>query len=226
MVVDLITIECGSCHEEAFQLVEREILVRVKVCPRCARRIDADQQVQTEAEMLKTLDKLERKRMLKERSHDWARSWHGKHVTVMYDVEDGHANIVKRNCHIKGMAWYASKHEDVGWGRVKVVLDDNELTRVTFVREQTRYYGDDEPTVYLSPRVDGYRWGLGNEIISHGCKRELERPLAFYINWGDRNEFLLEEVDEEAERLAAKREEERLRIEREREISRHIGEGI
>ena len=124
------------------------------------------------------------------------------------------------------MAWYASKNEEVGWGRVKVVLDDAELQRVTFKQGETKYYGDEEITRYLVPIVDGYRWGLGLEIISHGCKHELEMPLAFYISWGSRCDKILEEVDEEAERLAAIREAERVRMEQEKEIARHMGEGI
>ncbi|HUV53028.1 MAG TPA: hypothetical protein VMW64_08145 [Dehalococcoidia bacterium] len=226
MVVDLIGVECGSCHEGAFQLVERETLVKVKVCPRCARRIDAGQQEQTKDEMLKALDKVERKRVLKEKSHDWARNWHGKHVVVTYDAGDGRGEIAKKNCHIKGIAWYASKNEDIGWGRVKVVLDDAELHRVIFEQGDIKYYGDEEITRYLIPIVDGYRWGLGCNIISHGCKRELEKPLAFYVNWGDRHAMILEEVDEEAEQQAAIWEAERLRIEQEKEINRHLGEGI
>lgn len=226
MVVGLIGVECGACQEEAFQLVEREILVKVNVCLRCARRIDAEQEEQTEAEMLKALDKVERKRVLKEKSHDWARSWHGKHVVVTFDAGNGRGEIAKKNCHIKGMAWYASKNEDVGWGRVKVVLEDAELHRVTFEQGETKYYGDEEITRYLIPKVDGYRWGLGLEIISHGCKRELEKPLAFYITWGSRYDKILEEVDEEAERLAAIREAERARREQEEEIARRMGEGI
>ncbi|MBA7594297.1 hypothetical protein ES703_01238 [subsurface metagenome] len=226
VVKDLIGVECGSCHEEAFQLVEREILVKVKVCPRCARRIDAEQEEQTEAEMLKALDKVERKQLLKEKSHDWARSWHGKHVIVTYDAGNGRGEIAKKNCHIKGMPWYASKNADVGWGRVKVVLDDAELHRVTYKNGETKYYGDAEVTRFLIPIVDGYRWGLGSEIISHGCRRELEKPLAFFITWGARHDMILDEVDEEAERLAAIREAERLRMEEQKEIARHMGEGI
>lgn len=226
MVVGLIGVECGACQEEAFQLVEREILVKVKVCLRCARRIDAELEEHTEAEMLKALDKVERKRVLKEKSHDWARSWHGKHVVVTYDAGNGRGEIAKKNCHIKGMSWYASKNEDVGWGRVKVVLEDAELHRVTFEQGETKYYGDEEITRYLIPIVDGYRWGLGYEIISHGCKRELEKPLAFYISWGSRYDKILEEIDEEAERLAAIREAERARREQEEEIVRRMGEGI
>ncbi len=224
VVENLIGVECGSCQEEAFQLVEREILVKVNVCPRCARRIDAEREEQTEADTLKGLDKLERKRVLKEKSHEWARSWHGKHVVVTYDVDNGRGEIVKKNCHIHGKAWYASKNEDVGWGRVKVLIDDAELHRVTFKNGEIKYYGDSEITRFLIPIVDGCRWGLGSEIISHGCKRELEKPLAFFITWGRRHDMILDEVDEEAEQLALKHEVEQFLREREKGIASLIGE--
>jgi hypothetical protein len=223
---EIAGVECGVCHQEVFQTVEREIKVKAKVCIPCSRRIDAEYQEQVEAEMLKGLSKFERKQAMKERSHEWAHSWHGKHVVVTYDVGDGYGGTAKTNSHIKGTAWYASKNEGVGWGRVKVVLDEAELPRVIFQNDERHYYGDAEITRYLIPIVDGYRWGLGCEIISHGMKRELEKPLAFYINWGDRNIMILQEVDEEAERLAARREEERLERERQEEIQRHLGEGI
>jgi len=216
---ELLGVECGMCHQEAFRTVEREIKVKARVCIQCAHRLDAEVQEQTEAEMLKGLKGPDRKEFSKATSHEWARGWHGKHVVVTYDVQASQDQPAKPDCRIKGRAYYASKHEDVGWGRVKVVLDEAELRRVTFA----------EATYNLGkwPMVDGYLYG-GLEIINHQHydHRVAEDPLTFYVNWGSRHKLVLHEVDEEAEALAAKREQERLEVERQAEVSRHLGEGI
>lgn len=212
----LIGVECGLCHEETFHVTQRQVLVTVNCCRRCAVRVDAEQQEQADSQALKELSKADRKLAMKEMSREWARSWAGKHVTMTYDVTDGggcFTEILAEGCHIKGRAFYGSLHEDIGWGRVKVVLDESELYRVSMFEETI-------------PRIDGFRWGLGRKLITHRYEYKLEQPLAFYVNWGDRNFLVLEEVDEEAEALTARREEERLRLEREKEIERHLGEGI
>ena len=223
---EMVGVECGLCHEEAFLLRERKAYVTLKCCPRCVRRLDADLQEKTDAEILNALDKVERKRVRKEMSHEWAHSWHGKHVIVIYNTGDGRGGVEKENCEIRGMAWYASKNEDVGYGRIKVVIDEAELHRITYEQGEVRYFGGEGATKYEIPLIDGYRWGMGLEIIMHGSRRILENPLAFYVTWGTRFEHVLEEVDAEADRLAAVREAQRLLDEQEKEIARHIGEGI
>ncbi len=220
----LVGVECGVCHEETFHLEPRKVYMTVQCCPRCARRIDAEQQEKDDTEMLRSLDKLERKTVMKQRSHDWARSWQGKHVCVTYDVSAGYDNFIEKNCHIKGTAYYASKHEDIGWGRVKVVLDDTELKRVTFVKNENTVYRKTHKIAI----IDGYRWGLGGELIKHESYDNIKyvKPLAFYIHWGDRNTLVLSEVNEQAEILKAKLEEERRRQAEREEIEKHFGEGI
>lgn len=223
-VGELIGVECGLCHEEAFRLFERKAYVTLKVCPRCARRIDAEELDRKDSEMLKGLTKLERKQAMKDRSHDWAHSWHGKHVVVTYNVDNGRGDIIKKNCHIKGTAYYASPHEDRWWGRVKVVLDDKELSRLYF-KDFSEYPISSGTHHWLT--VDGYEWGLGRRLIQRGYDEgDIQLPYAFYINWGDRQFFVLSEVNEQEELLAARREQERLDRERKKEIERHMGEGI
>lgn len=215
---NLVGVECSSCHEEAFQLVEREITVKAKVCTRCARRIDSEAQSKADEEALKGMGKAERLRVKKENAHEWAHSWHGKHVEVsVYDWNDDqpYSREKTKVNQLRGMACYATKHEDVGWGRVKVILDDAELKRVSFKKSEY-------PDRHKVPFLDGEYF----RFITHGYKEELDRPLAFFINWGDRNTMVMEEVDPEADRLAAVREEERLKKEQEEETARHAGEGI
>ena len=168
--------------------------------------------------MLKGLSRFERKQVMQERSREWAWGWNGKHVVVTYDVAEG-AGMKSKTCRIKEMAYFGSKHEDIGWGRVRVVIDQSELSRVTY--DKHPYYKGEKPI------VDGFGYG-GINIVSHlnYDRIVVEDPLAFYINWGDRNRFILDEVDEEAEALAAKREQERLERKREEEIRKHFGEGI
>jgi hypothetical protein len=200
---EMIGEECGLCHQEAFRLVERMAYVPVKCCLRCAARLDNEAESKTVQEALKAMDKAERKKALSERSRDWARSWHGKQVLVTYDVDDGYGNLVKENCHIRGMAYYGSLHEDIGWGRVKVVLDKSELHRFSFIENDSRY--SDRPW----PVIDGFKWGLGNDLLRRGYEGELVQPLCFHINWGDHNKYFLEKWSPEAEMLARKRLEEK-----------------
>jgi hypothetical protein len=229
MVQDIIGVECGDCGEEAFQLVPREVTKVMGVCPRCARRIDAALKEQTEAEMLKSLSKAERLLVKKERSRDWAHSWHGKRVNVMHTEIDYGCGLDKpktRISQIRGMAYFHSKHEDIGYGRVKVVLDNAELKRIIYIKDERQ-----AARCNKIPTVDGERFGMSSHLITHGCylddpKFKLEEPIAICINWGERNELIIEEVNEAAERLKAQCEEERLQIERDKEIAKHIGEGI
>lgn len=241
---DVTGVECQICHQEAFQLLPRQASVSPKTtitiqcCPRCARRVDAEMREQTDDEMLRAMDGPHRKLLLKERSREWAQSWHGKHVTVSYPIignqlQGGRPDYMYegkslRTHRINGMAYFGCRNEDIGWGRVRVVIDESELGRI----EWWPYYKD---TGHSSPSnekerevpiVDGYRWGLGTKLIFRGYDQVYDQPFAFYVNWGDRGWLVLEEFDEEAERRAAQLEQERLDREAEAEARKHMGEGI
>lgn len=103
---------------------------------------------------------------------------------------------------------------------------ENPVPQVTIRDIEHLAWATRKKVVDEEPVIDGYRWGLGRDIITHGYDYEIERPFAIYINWGYRNSMVLEEVDEQAESLATKREEERRLAELEREAQRHLGEGI
>lgn len=212
---DIIGVECGLCHEECFQTFERMAYVKIKCCKRCTGILDEEELERIEKGSLSGMSKSERLLIYKQKSRDWAMDWQGKHVIVTYGVSSqGMYSEPEAYCKIRGTAYYGSKNEDIGWGRIRVVLDEQEVQRLKFHDKR--------------PIIDGYEWGMGSQLISHyhNNHHHLEQPLAFFVNWGDRKLMTLEEFDEQAELLAAKREEERQRLEREKEIERHLGEGI
>jgi hypothetical protein len=204
---ELVGVNCGICGNETFQVFKRETVILVDCCKRCANKIDDTLQ-------MGGLSKEEKK----SKSHEWAHSWHGKHVVVTYDASDGHGGIAKTNCRIKGTAYYASKEDGIGWARIKVVLDESEAPRVSFADNGHRY----------NALVDGYEWGLGRELILHDRYGDVkyERPYAIYVHWGDREKLFLEEVNEETERLAAEAERRREEEAQRKESEKHFGEGI
>lgn len=227
MTNDTTGFECQICHQETFRVLHRKAYVEVTCCHACANRIDLEEEQKTESEMMKVMSRAERRVVFQERSREWARKWNGKHVKVTYQVNErieGEPALSNHHYHIKGTAYYGSKHEDVGYGRVKVVLDEEELPRVVIKNEPTTILPHQ-----MVARIDGYRWGIASELISHqyyGEPRIYDNPLAFYINWGERFTFVLEEVDDQAELLVARREQERLEQEHQRETEKHFGEGI
>lgn len=166
-------VECGSCHDEAFQLIPREVTYEVRVCPRCARRIDAGQEEQIMQNAVKAMEKSERKRWLREQSLKWADKLDSKKVVVYWD-DDTHSTYCtpESGHHVKGTA-YRATNASGGWGEVKVVLDPKEHHRVAFGCHYTLYCdlvkrdmfhasvqcGNDRCR-HLRPIIDGQRFGL------------------------------------------------------------------
>lgn len=195
----MVGVLCDVCDKESFQLQEREafitdtVSVKVKCCLCCIRRIDSEAKQKSDAELLKLMDKVERKQLLKERSHEWARSFNGKQVVINYVVSNGYGDWVKGEFSIKGMAQCGGQ-ESGGWGRVKIVVDESEYRRISYTKDfqWEKQHGVMTKVYYDSPMVDGHRWGLS--LITHGYHHELEQPFAFYIKWGERNEFDIEVV--------------------------------
>lgn len=217
VVGEIVGVECGACHSEVFQTFEREarlspgVTVKLRVCKICARRIDDDNNAQTGAENLKDMSKAERHLIYTEQSRAWARSWEGKHVIIHF--ED--------NRQIRGWASYGSKNEDTGWGRVRVIFDENEQRRVSFVPNE--YHHERK-----YPVIDHIEYGLSSCIILEGYEGKPIKPYGVMINWGSSHngDYVLEEVDPEADRQATEAAAEKERLEKEAEIARHIGEGI
>ena len=62
-VNEIIGVICDTCHDEAFQLFEREatlsssVKVTLRVCKRCAHKIDVDNAAQDDAEIIKGMKK-------------------------------------------------------------------------------------------------------------------------------------------------------------------------
>ena len=182
---ELVGAECGACHGEAFQLVEREVLVRARVCPRCVRRIDGEREEETIQDALVAMEKSERKQALREKSFGWASSLHGRQVVVYYTVSNGCGVVVRDNCQIKGTV-YRAGNQCGGWGNVRVVIDQSELHRITFIDD---YYWQDRKQVwYKRPVVDGFKWGL------YLPRSEQDQPVCFYVSWGQRQEMQIEVV--------------------------------
>jgi hypothetical protein len=212
---DILGVECDLCHQETFRTVERMAYVKVKCCISCADRLDAEDLERAESELMKGMSKAERLQRRKEMSHEWAWGWNGKHVIVKHGYSP--------NKGIRGMAYYNSKHEDRGYGRLQVVIDKAELHRVTF-KEDRRW-----ERKHIEAYVDGDLYGLARHLIDRDSYREgryYPEPLAIRVNWGDRDKLVLVEVDPEADRREAQAEAERQRIEQEKEAARHLGEGI
>lgn len=191
---EVVGVECGLCHEEAFQLVPREVTHLVDVCPRCVNRIDIEQ---VEKEMQKSangLTKAERRCLFQEQSFEWADKLHGKKVIVFWDENTNPYNITHYECQVKGTA-YRTANECGGWGKLKVVIDSTEYHRITYLCHYTLYcetvkqdmfftaghcYNVKCPEMRLS--IDGQRFGLplGKDNsngfyteVSWGCRKVL-----------------------------------------------------
>jgi hypothetical protein len=138
VVTALVGVECPICHNEAFQLLEREaqlalgITVRVKVCARCARTVDAANEEEDLKEQLASLDKAERRREWQEKSFAWADALHGRRVTL-YFQGNIHPVYWTTECQrqVQGVAWRISNASG-GWGQVKVVIDPSEHHRIYY----------------------------------------------------------------------------------------------
>lgn len=226
---ELVGVKCPICQEEAFQLFEREarlsssIVIQVRVCKRCDARIDMDNAAAAEAAGLAGMSKVERLQFKKDKSHEWAWGWHGKHVIASHiEVDYGNGLRDPITCvkKVRGTAFYDSKHTDRGYGRLKVVLDDEELKRIV-------YLDIEHPGWKRKPTIDGEEFGISSHLITHGGYYSdpnfgLHEPVAIRVNWGERDEIVLEEITEETERLEAAW----IEAEREKEAALHRGEGI
>ncbi len=186
----MVGVPCGVCGQESFQVAPREavlsdtVRVTVQCCPRCVRRVDADNEERDAQVAVGDGTKQERRQVLKEESFRWADKWHGRHVLVRYDVSDGYGNQFAgfpKHCQIKGTA-YRIKNACGGWGRLAVVLDGDEIWRVTH-GHHAKYDWQ------AHDRLDGLDW-------SPALRREkaAKESYSFEISWGERDGNMLEEV--------------------------------
>ena len=196
----MVGVECPSCHGETFQMVEREVTIRTKVCLHCARQIDVQESDRTFTEMIKQVEKTDRKQLIKERSYEWAQSLHGKKIIVHWSPSDGHGGNIAGNFEVKGDVYRVGANTNGGYGRVKVIFDQSELHRITWIQEHESYWdGSYHEYTYLHPIIDGIRYSL--PFISYICSkthhREFEKPLCFEITWGRRGGFDIEFLESE-----------------------------
>jgi hypothetical protein len=209
-----IGVECPICHDEAFQLLEREaclasdITIRVKVCPRCARAVDAVNEVEEEKKQLDGLSKAERRLAHQEQSFAWADALHGKKVTIYWDED---TNLIfstpRSKYHARGTAWRA-QNACGGWGQVEVVLDPSEHHRISygctghpgwpgigpcpFGRRKDRIPGTYPPCDVVEcedrePLIDGRRYGI---CLEHD---DQDGSYYTYVSWGCRKCLVLAE---------------------------------
>lgn len=202
--IAVVGVECAICHEEAFQLLEREahlapgVTIIVKVCPHCARAVDASNEEEVMKEQIDGL-KAGRRLALQEQSFAWADALHGKKVTIYWDV-DTHLvfSTSDSKYHAQGTAWRTS-NACGGWGQVKFVIDPSEHHRISygctghpgwpgigpcpFSRLKDRCPGTYPPCDVIEcedrePLVDGERYGISLEeqdgsyytCVSWGCR--------------------------------------------------------
>lgn len=181
---EMVGVECGVCHNEAFQLVEREVTIRVKCCPRCVAKVDFEQEDNTIKEANKAMGKKERLYFLKDKSFEWADNLHGKQVIVFWDANKHLIFSSTQSLHsVKGIA-YRTTNECGGWGNVKVVIDPAEHCRIDEVTDyRWEGWGRDQKKVsYSRPRMDKQKYGLYLNLngdggyytrVSWGCRKSL-----------------------------------------------------
>jgi len=182
---DIIGEECGLCGQEAFQLVPRTVTHEVKVCPGCARRLDAQSEEQTTREALKVMGKSERRRRFQELSFEWANKFHGKRVIVYWHQRDGRGGESEHESQIRGMA-YKTANAGGGWGNVKVVIDPAEHSRIELKWTYSVEWGTGKHIPYQIPIIEGQKYGLYLNLDSND---------SYYIlvSWGNR-QTLVEDV--------------------------------
>ncbi len=195
---EMVGVECQVCHGEAFKLVEREVTMVVKCCPRCAAKVDLEQEEETTQDALKAMEKSERKQRLRELSFEWANKLHGQKVIVFWD-ENTHPVFCspESDHHIQGTA-YRTTNESGGWGNVKVVIDPTEHGRITVGCRYTLFCEIAQNDMFFAsaplppqcwavkckhqnPIIDGQRFGLllNSEdgsyytLVSWGCRKSI-----------------------------------------------------
>jgi hypothetical protein len=173
---DIAGVECGNCHQEAFRLVPREVTHAIKVCPRCARKIDNDQAEKTAQDALAGMEKAERKRIMRERSLEWASGLNGKKVVVYWDV-DKHPVFctTASEFHALGTA-YKTQNSCGGWGQVRIALDESERERVCLQWVYGIKYETGKHKPYQKPVIDGQEFGLYLNLE--------DGQYVAYISWG------------------------------------------
>lgn len=125
------------------------------------------------------MSKAERRKFFQEKSYQWADNLHGKKVIVSWDVDALYNHHVFANragkYYARGVA-YRVTNECGGWGNVKVLLNEAENKRVSYVQ-----FGEN-----LSPIMDGQRYGLFINPTDDGHYYTM-------VSWGYRNTIMLEE---------------------------------
>lgn len=198
--------DCAVCHEDACQLLEREAVlspqtrVRVKCCPRCVRKVDAENAQRDLGNVLNGMSKAGRRSLFQEQSFDWAAGWHGKKVVVTFDIGDGCGGVVKKGCRVKGQAFRAIDVNG-GWGNVTVVLDGSERGRLSYIPKGGLTYRKGQEVWVDLPIIDGCRYGPSLFALVDG--RDTGHPVTsfqFCVSWGQRGRYVIEE-DEDAENV-------------------------
>lgn len=182
-VGEMVGVECEVCHNEAFHLVEREVTIVVKCCPRCVAKVDYEQEEQTIKEANKAMGKKERLYFLKDKSFEWANNLHGKKVEIYWDVNMHQVFCTTNSPYkVQGTA-YKCQNASGGWGQVKVIIEACEWSRVKYICHGVGCCGITGKDMYfrrpyeckntecssLWPSLDGKRFGL---------------PLAEEEGWG------------------------------------------
>ncbi len=188
VINEMIGVECGKCHEEAFQLVPRIITHEVKVCPKCSHLVDLEAEEQAMKEASKFMSKAERRRNSQQASFNWAAGLNGKQVVVYYGVSDGRGTIIA-NCKIRGVISQAPRVGG-GYGQVRVIIDEWELYRVLYIEDY--YWRNHQKFYYQRPILDSFFWGL---FITDGWNGKEDKPLCFYVSWGCRHEMVIEVLE-------------------------------
>ena len=182
-IEEMVGVECGICHHEAFRLVEREVTIVVKCCPRCAAKADYEQEEQIIQDAIRNGEKTERKQYLRQRSFDWADNLHGKKVTLFYDLDMVQVfSSTSSPYSVRGTA-YRCQSACGGWGQVKVIIEASEHSRIKYICHGVFHCDVTGKDMYfrrpyeckntecssLWPSLDGKRFGL---------------PLAEEEGWG------------------------------------------
>lgn len=183
---DIIGEECGDCHEEAFRLVPREITHthKIKVCLRCAYRLDTKAAEDKALLSADGMSKAERRLFFQEQSFEWARKLHGKKVVVRWHHRDKWGSPNGEYSEARGTA-FRTGDECGGWGRVNVIIDPSEHYRVCL--QWTYSIGEGgKHCPYQKPLIDGEEYGLYLNLEPNGSYSTL-------VSWGHKNAIALDE---------------------------------
>ncbi len=129
------------------------------------------------------LDKAERKRVLREKSFEWADGLHGKHIMVFWE-EDTASIFCDQDSshHARGIA-YRIQNASGGWGQIKVILDQKEHSRIEEIDDY--HWSNGKKVPYKKPIIDGQKYGLFLNRAGGECYT--------VISWGSRASVILDE---------------------------------